>query len=325
MVTTFEKNFMSLISNNDNDNNFEDIKSYIKKGEDIHFDNEYPLYVTTWKNNPKTTALLIKFGAKFHSVRERAFISSVINNQIQVAEVLIKAGADVNAREGDALKICTLTNNLVMMKFLLLNGADYINVLKYYINNNNIEVLKLLSELGADFNKYNILLNVCGISKEDSYFDTVKFLLDNGVKLNIHTTSPISWCIRNNNIRIIQLFLERGDIITHVSIKICAEISNNDSHFDIVKLFYDNGADFKDTYFNSSNIQIIKYVKQENIFNIKFRETDICPISFESLDGQQKLGCIKCLNVFKKEAIEEWHKYNKNCPLCKCGTRFLNC
>ena len=312
-------NIISLISNNNNDCNYYDIKNIINKSNI----NDYYLYASTFNNNPKTIKLLLNKGCNIHYDNDKTFISSVMNNQIEVVKILLEHGANVNANYGEAIKFCTLVNNINMIKLLLSYDADYLVILKYYVSNNNIEIIKLLCECNVDFNKYNILLNICCISKNDDNFDIVKLLLNNGVKLNIHNTNPISWCIKNNNIKIIKLFIENQVIINSDCIKICSEINNNDSHFEIIKLFYDQGANFNYVKFNSNNVNTIKYINQISI-NINFRNLDICPITFESLENEEKLGCINCLNVFKKDAINQWLNYNNICPLCKKCSRFIN-
>ena len=304
----------SLISNNNDDCNYKIIKDLINKGIDIHYDNDYALVESTYHYNPKTVKLLLDSGCNIHAYDDRAFISSVTNNHYEVAKLLLENGAYVDANDYEAIKFCSIVNNIKMIKLLLDYGANYLIILKYYISKCNFELINILCEAGIDFNKYNILLDVCYSSINDSHYDIIILLLNYGAKINNTKINPISLCIKHNNIRIIKLFIEKQVNINNECLKICSEVNHNDSHFDIVKIFYDQGVNFNYINFNSSNVNTINYINQ-NFMNIKFRDLDICPITFESLENEEKLGCINCLNVFKKEAINQWLSYNNICPL----------
>ena len=310
---------MSLISNNNYDSNYNNIEEIISRGIDINYNDDYFLIASTFNNNPRTVQLLLDSGCNNKKNYDRALISAIYNNQNEVIKVLLKNGANVN--DDEALRFCSLKNNINMLKILLDYGADHDKLFKNFIYQNNLDISKYLLSYGIDVNKYKILLDICLISKNDDYYDAVKLLLENGVDLKNHNTNPISWCIRKNNIRIIKLFIENGIDIDNECLKICSEVNDNDSHFEIIKNFYDQGVNFDYIIFNSNNVETLKYINQI-IMLINFRYSELCPITLESLEDKEKLGCINCFNVFKKDALIEWLKFNNVCPLCKKCSRY---
>ena len=321
MNTTLNYKYMFNITNNDNDSNYETIKTLIIQGVDIHMNNDNTLCLSAFKNNPKTIKLLLDSGCNIHTNDDETFILSVVNNNIKITKYLLKRGANVNANNGEALKFCSINNNTKMIKLLIKYGAKYNNVLNFYITNNNIEIIKLLLNYNIDINKDKLIMIACCNSYYDKNYDMVKLLIDNGAKLDIYNINPITWCIERNNIRIIKLLIDNHIRITEECIDICVKVNNYDSHLEIIKLFNNHGMKLNYIKTNPNNKETIKYIN-ENYKEIKFRNSDICPISYESLENQEKLGCINCLNVFKKEVLNQWLNYNNICPMCKQKSRF---
>ena len=323
MTELLEIRIYSLISQNKNDESYEEIKKYIQKGANIHYNNDVYIMLASTHNNPKTMKFLLKRGCLNKEMMEIALDGCVIRNYTEVIKVLLNYGVNINADDGKALKTACLNQNIELIKFLLNNGADPRPVLSTYYCR-TFENLKLLLEHNPNYNlkDQKILFDYCCSSEKDSNYEIVKYLLDYGFSLVVYRSNPIDWCIHKNNINIIKLFMEKGVKITTNCIKICTDVSRDDSHFEIVKLFYENGTNFYFAKFDSSNIQILKLLNTE-FENIEFRNSDICPISYESFTKEdEKLGCIKCKNVFKKDALNEWLKYNPICPMCRECSRF---
>jgi len=318
--------FLIYISQNNNDDMFDEIKSFIDQGADYHYNNDYPFYLTSLKNNPKTTKYLLDKGCNIKKNIQEAFFGSIYKKNIEMVKLLLDYGADVNANKSEALKsaCCIPEKDFNLIKLLLEYNANIQEVLDHFYIRNDLELVKLFFEYkpDLDLSKTKILLEFCSASENDAYYEMVKFFLDKGARLDNYNTNPLEWSVHQNNFRITKLFMEKGIEITERAIKILSEYSKNDSHLEIVKLFYDAGANFDFVDFESSNVQIIKLIHEE-FEGIEFRKSDICPISQETFqEGDDKLGCVKCLNVFKKGVLKEWLTFNNICPMCRSCSRF---
>ena len=256
---------------------------------------------------------------------ESTLIQCIYNNHIEVVKILLNYGVNVNFFDGEALKMACCMQNHEIIKLLLDKGADPRHALRFTCFCPTLEIIKILFENSPNYNlkQEKIILQFCCLSENDSHYEIVKYLIDNDVSLEIYNSSnPIEWSVTKKNIKIIKLFIEKGIKINDNVIKLCAEISKNDDYYEIVKLFYENGANFYVVDFDPSNVQILKLLK-DGFQDIEFRDSDICPISYESFRKEdEKLGCIKCKNVFKKDALNEWLKYNPICPMCREFSRF---
>lgn len=259
-MNTINYNFMTLITKNDNDIYYDDIKDLINQGADIHYNNDYPLYLTTLNNNLKTVILLLENNCK---VNYDTFLASVYKNNIDVVKLFLKKNININKCE--AIRISIINNNVEMFKLLLLyNRANFDEILNYNIFYCNLEFIKILKYYGANFSKYKILFDICNISKNDSHYEIIKYLLENGAKLDIYNTNPISWCIKENNKNIIKLFLDNKININNKCVELCYNVNIYDSHIDIIKLFNDNKINFDYDKFNKNNIDTINLFRCYN-------------------------------------------------------------
>ena len=324
MNTTLQCDFLSSIYQNDNDDKFDEIKAFVEQGADYHYNCDYPFYLTSLKNNPKTIKYLLDNGCTIKKNIEEAFFKSIDKKNIKMIKLFLDHGVDVNAHKSEALKIACYDPDFQIIRILLEHNVNVQEVLDNLYIKNNLELVKLFFEYNPDLDlsKTKILLEFCSASWNDTYYDMVNFFLEKGARLDNYNTNPLEWCVHQNNTKITKLFMDRGIKITNKAIKILSEYSKNDSHLEIVKLFYDALANFDLVDFESSNVQIMKLINQD-YEGIQFRESDICPISHEKFkEGDEKLGCVKCLNIFKKDILKEWLTFNNICPMCRSSSRF---
>jgi len=316
------RNLLCLIRN---DNYLDKIKELITKGADYERESRILTNISLY-NNPKTIKYFVKIGCKNQKDMDQTFLNFFYKKNYQMMKFLLDNGANINTDNELALRFscCERVRDYHLIKFLIDNGASINDVLSPYYTKCDIQLFHLFFEcITIDVcNEKKILLDYCLTSKEDSSFEIIKFLIDKGARLDIYFKKPIEWCVSRNNIKIIRLFMEKGDIVSNKAIRLLAEYSKNDSHLEIAKLFYEAQAGFDFVEFDDSNIEINKLISQE-FENITFRESDICPISYEKFkEGDEKLGCIKCLNVFKKDILKEWLSRNNICPICRSASRF---
>ena len=309
-----------------NDNYLEKIKDLISRGANYQKESRILTNISLF-DNPRTIKYFVKIGCKNQKDLNQTFLNYFFKKDYQMMKFLLDNGANIHTDNDQALtSSCWLAErDYHLIKFLIDNGASIGEVLSPYYTKCDIHLFHLFFEyITIDLcNEKKILLDYCLSSKDDSSFEIIKFLIDKGIRLNCYNTSPIGWCVSRNNIKIIKLFMEKGVIVNNEDVRILAEYSKNDSHLEIAKLFYEARAGFDSVEFDDSNVQIIKLINQE-FEGIIFRESDTCPISHEEFkEGDEKLGCVKCLNIFKKEVLKEWLTHNNICPMCRLYCRFL--
>ncbi len=313
---------MIATARNQNDSHFNMIKTCIAL-DTYNLDCSNILTSMALKNNPKTVYFLCKMGKVNKNAIDNALRSSVLNGNLDITKILLISRADVNKDNGFVLKNACIEKNIDMIKLLLSFGANpdfVIDMLRHY----DLELFKLVIENYTSFHTSDkkILLDFCITSENDSNLEIIKFLIEKGARLDIYNNTLIELCICRKNTKIIKLFLEKGVSISNNTIKKCAEVSKNDSHFEITQLLYEYKANFDFENFDESNIKTLKLINQE-FDSIIFRESDTCPISYEIFKkGDEKLGCVKCLNIFKKDILKEWLVFNNICPMCRSSNRF---
>lgn len=163
-----------------------------------------------------------------------SLINSVKKNDYEKAKESISSGTDVNikSRKGlTPLHIATNNNNIKIVELLLEKGAN-VNIdtssiglkpihIACYNNNNNIEMVKLLLSHGAKVN----------------------------VKKSSHWYTPLLYAVKNDNVEIAKLLIN-NDAQVNVEIKtyygkftplIYSVVNNN---IDMMKLLINNGAVF---------------------------------------------------------------------------------
>jgi len=318
-------NLREVLSLTRNDNYLEKIKDLISRGANYQKESRILTNISLF-NNPRTIKYFVKIGCKNQKDLNQTFLNYFFKKDYQMMKFLLNNGVNIHAENDQALtsSCCLAERDYHLIKFLIDNGASIGEVLSPYYTKCDIHLFHLFFEyITIDLcNEKKILLDYCLSSKDDSSFEIIKFLIDKGIRLNCYNTSPIRWCVSRNNIKIIKLFMEKGVTVNNENIRLLAEYSKDDSHLEIAKLFYEAQASFDSVEFDDSNVQIIKLINQE-FEGIIFRESDTCPISHDEFkEGDKKLGCVKCLNIFKKEVLKEWLTHNNICPMCRTASRF---
>lgn len=177
---------------------------YVNKKDHI---GETALHKAALKNNFSKVLRLLSWGADVNARDDMAMtplhIAALGNkgeSHLQVVEILLKNGAHVNARDtwigATPLFFFIEKCNVEMVKFLLTFKADFNDVDKSgqnllfpaAVNNDNVEVLHLLIDLGLNVkhrshNGDTPLHSACKFTKIDNT-EIIKVLLSNGANLN---------------------------------------------------------------------------------------------------------------------------------------------
>ena len=83
--------------------NVDTFKLLIKKGADIHANNDYALRSSAAKGHLEVVKLLIEKGADIHAYNNYALRWSAINGHLEVIQLLIEKGANILACDDYAL------------------------------------------------------------------------------------------------------------------------------------------------------------------------------------------------------------------------------
>ena len=138
-----------------------------------------------------------------------ALIYGVENECFEIIQLLLEAGADVNISPNDTgqspIICCAIKNNINIAKLLLnesqINVNEYdkngCSALLYGVKNGYFEMMKLLIESGADINQTEKCDNSIDnnetpliIALEKNYIEMALWMLDNGIKYGLDTTTP---------------------------------------------------------------------------------------------------------------------------------------
>ncbi|AKI80331.1 putative ankyrin repeat protein [Acanthamoeba polyphaga mimivirus] len=152
-------------------------------------------------------------------------------------KLLIEYGVDVNANEYLALYSAVSGKNFDKVKLLVENGA---NVLRVDNGNENTFYSKI---------------------------DSIKYLLDNGVEINMNLSKALFLSIQNNSTECIQFYLELGADINQISpFDIFSLIKSR--NINSIKLLIANGFDF-------TSLNELASKNNEHIIDVLINETNV--------------------------------------------------
>ena len=192
---------------------------------------------------------------------------SVYNNDINrfrqvISEELEKNCDYLSDFPFDVMGAIINMNIIDMMKILLVEYNFDIKwknnkILSLCASKNNIEMIKLLVELGANINVivkdvYGIMdCSLITISCKCNNLTMTKFLLDNGIDVNADNGRPLYYSSTYGYYDTVKLLIEYGANINNDKAIMAAILFGQ---YDIVKLLLDNGANLSAaTDFGSKN------------------------------------------------------------------------
>ncbi|MEI0608280.1 ankyrin repeat domain-containing protein, partial [Brachyspira pulli] len=202
-----------------------------------------------------------------------------------LAKELIKEGADVNARANDMetedgidmLYYAVENNNVEMSKILIDEGVDagreYGFEYPYYltdiaIRNNNLDMLKILVQSGDIDLESSLIPDAI----EENNIEMVKYLISIGQDVNAQIfadgfwiNSPMKVVAENGNIEIAKLLIDEGANLNSSDDYIGPAIDYG--NYDIAKLLIDNDVFNLNT--NTTREEAIKLVKDGKYYEIE--------------------------------------------------------
>lgn len=202
-----------------NGGSFEIIKYFIEQGADIPELLRYAIMNDNWD----LTKYLIDTQPERVNESDNPdgyfpLYDAVLKNNLEIIKLLLAKGADINKRTKSgysSLELAVRHENIEIAEFLIKNGIDVNTVeedfghsplYKAAITNNDLHMVKLLVENGANINqkdKYGESILYEATAYEN--IEIVKFLVDNGVDVNIQNNDG---CTALHN----AIYSERMDI-----------------------------------------------------------------------------------------------------------------
>ncbi|BCS82501.1 putative ankyrin repeat protein [Cotonvirus japonicus] len=151
-------------------------------------------------------------------------------------------------------KICNYNLFFTNKKFFsLINESKFdFNVIEYAIYQGNLDVLKHVLSLKYSRNSLvndekftSIGIQKClTISCEQGHYDIVKFLVNNGVDVQINDNCAIKWASQNGYLEIVKLLVEKGADI-QAGNNYALRLASFGGHLEIVKYLVEKGADIQ--------------------------------------------------------------------------------
>ncbi|MEI0490602.1 ankyrin repeat domain-containing protein, partial [Brachyspira pulli] len=257
-----------------------------------------------------------------------------------LAKELIKEGADVNARANDMetedgidmLYYAVENNNVEMSKILIDEGVDagreYGFEYPYYltdiaIRNNNLDMLKILVQSGDIDLESSLIPDAI----EENNIEMVKYLISIGQDVNAQIfadgfwiNSPMKVVAQNGNIEIAKLLIDEGANLNSSDDYIGPAIDYG--NYDIAKLLVDNDVFNLNT--NTTKEQAIELAKKKKYYEI---EKLLSSEDSNNIDGYDELmnavskGDMKALEKLIKDDTDLNKQYDNITPLNLAAAR----
>ena len=161
-------------------------------------------------------------------------------------------------------------------------------------------------------------------ASQRGYLEVVKFLVDKGADIHAKNDYALSSASQNGHLGVVKFLIDKGADI-HAENDYPLRWASFNGHLEIVKFLIDKGTNMYVLPFQDRlklGIPVIWSTKPDTL--PPFRKTFECPISKVEFNSDvSQLGCSNCLNVYEKEALENWFKIGQNmCPMCRTKCNF---
>ena len=169
------------------------------------------LYVAASNGYLPLVEYLIKKGVNIHGNNEDILYRTIFNGHLNVAEYLISQGANLDYVKNELLNHI---NNVDSLKFLLRNNTmiesdEQLNLLlKMAIVHENLPMIKYLNELGANLRVGNDRLLLYAVRTKN--FPIIQYLIEKKLDPNILDNVVIKSLLEYKNLHIIRYLLEHG-------------------------------------------------------------------------------------------------------------------
>lgn len=183
------------------------------------------LIVACEKGHFEVVKYLVETGADINYVGNRqmnALMAASGKGHFEIVKYLVEKGADINITTefGSPISYAAMSNNLKIIKFLVDNGANKLNMYGSHImvgatalhssaENNNIEIAKYFIAKDFDIDipdKFDTTPLMLAAAR--GHYEFFEFLIENNADLNkidMYGKTALDYAIKNNHIEIINL------------------------------------------------------------------------------------------------------------------------
>lgn len=163
-------------------------------------DGNTALHLACTESNVPVVELLLERRANVNLMDidgETPLVRACLARSHRLVEALLKAGSDANVGDGLPLEIAVATGSVETLKLLIASGADVQRraYLAQASEFNQVDVMKVLNNCGADLNKPNSLGKTplqAACSSENTGAEPVRLLLSWGADVNVCSSTHMS-------------------------------------------------------------------------------------------------------------------------------------
>jgi hypothetical protein len=127
------------------------IKRLVKKGANIHADNNYALQWAAESGHLDVVKFFVEKGADIYAENDLALIRAAEGGHLDVVKFLVEKGADIHADNNYALQWAAKNGHLEVVTFLVNNGAnihaDNDLALRWAAESGHLEVVEFLKNI----------------------------------------------------------------------------------------------------------------------------------------------------------------------------------
>ncbi len=134
--------------------NLTEVKSLIKKGADIHNNEDWVFRNACFKGDLEVVKFLVDQGADIHTQDDFAICWASKNGHLEIVKILVDQGADIHTRDDFPITYASKNGHLEIVKFLVENSTDnyddYYYAIEYASFNNHWNVVRYLESLVSE-------------------------------------------------------------------------------------------------------------------------------------------------------------------------------
>ncbi len=307
-------------------------KLLIDSGADPDTDDTYyarPMIMTmVAKNNTGLLKLLIARGANLNKLSQdgsSALYLATKKNNINMMKILIDAGADIdikNHKGNTALDMAVKEKQMQSIRLLLAYGADpnisgNITPLAKALRLENIEIVQLLLESGADVNRQNAfgwsVMHLAAHQLEKGERTFYELLLKHNPNMNVQNykkQTPFMIAVKYDTSRSIANLIKQGadinaeDENANTPLLYAAKHGNSD----VVKLLINSGTDIDAKNREDGSTALIYMVKSGESEMVDFLIKKGADVDAESSSGSTALIYVSKLDVPTKKLLIKKNK-----------------
>lgn len=175
---------------NNKKNQYDIVEFLINEGANIHIDNEYPLEKSIWQNNFNLFKLLIENGADVHVNKNKNIMNIISLNRYKMLKYLNDVGVDI------------ILNNEHTI-------SNYKHLLSLSITANNLKIIKLLIQLGADIS------DSLFVAIQLQRYEIIQFFIECGIEIK-DECQTLLFAISFGNLKIVQLLVDYGVSVANI-------------------------------------------------------------------------------------------------------------